>query len=135
MFLGSQSVSELGPGGSAGIETELDMNLGARDVLSGNVVSLSGKLPELSDHVKLKFKLFEEIYGVSGHVAVSEIKASETLMLSINTATTGGIVKKIKGNELEMSLQVPAVVFKGDNVGIARNINSHWRLIGYGEVL
>ena len=135
LFLGSQKVESLEPGGSAGIETELDMNLGARDVLSGNVVSVSGKLPELANSVRLRFKLFEEIYGVSGHVAVSEIKASETLMLSINTATTGGIVKKLKGDELEMSLQVPAVVFKGDNVGIARNINGHWRLIGYGEIL
>jgi len=32
-------------------------------------------------------------------------------------------------------LKVPAVVFKGDNVGIARNVAGHWRLIGYGEVL
>ncbi|MAG38140.1 translation initiation factor IF-2 subunit gamma [Candidatus Pacearchaeota archaeon] len=135
LFLGSQKVSTLGPGGSAGIETELDMALGARDILSGNVVSLSGKLPDLSSEIKLKFELFEEIYGVGGHVAVDPIKASETLMLSINTETTGGNVKRLKGAELEMNLKVPAIVFKGDNVGIARNINSHWRLIGWGEVL
>jgi len=135
LFLGSQKVNELGPGGSAGIETELDMALGARDILSGNVVSLAGKLPELSENINLKFKLFEEIYGVGGHVKVEQIKASETLMLSINTTTTGGNVKRIKGDELEMNLKVPAVVFKGDNVGIARNINNHWRLIGHGEII
>lgn len=135
LYLGSQKVNKLLPGGSAGIETELDMSLGARDLLAGSVVSLSGKLPELSESIKLRFKLFDEIYGVGGHTKVPEIKASETLMLSINTSTTGGNVKRIKSDEIEMNLKVPAVVFSGDYVGIARNINNHWRLIGYGEVL
>jgi translation initiation factor 2 subunit 3 len=135
LFLGSQKVSELRPGGSAGIETELDMNLGARDVLAGNVVSLFGKLPELSSEINVKFRLFDKLYGVRGDLPVEQIKASETLMLSVNTSTTGGIVKKIKDDELQMNLKVPAVVFPRDCVGIARNVNNHWRLIGHGEVL
>ena len=56
-------------------------------------------------------------------------------MLSVNTSITGGAVKSIKGEELELSIKVPIVAFKGDNVGIARSINGHWRLIGYGEIL
>jgi len=27
------------------------------------------------------------------------------------------------------------VVLKGDNLGLARNINGHWRLIGWGEIV
>jgi translation initiation factor 2 gamma subunit (eIF-2gamma) len=27
------------------------------------------------------------------------------------------------------------VAFKGDNIGIARNIEGHWRLIGWGEII
>ena len=57
------------------------------------------------------------------------------LMLSINTAMTVGVVKRMNKDQLEFSLKIPIVPCKGDNLGIARNINSHWRLIGYGEVL
>ena len=96
-----------------------------------------GKLPEITSNVKLKFKLFPEIYGLGGHTKVEDVKASETLMISVNTSTSGGDVKKIKGsaNQIELNLKIPIVGFKGDNVGIARNIGGHWRLIGYGEIL
>ena len=48
---------------------------------------------------------------------------------------TVGVVKHIKRDVIEMSLKIPLVPFKGDNVGIARNVNNHWRLIGYGEIV
>jgi translation initiation factor 2 subunit 3 len=75
------------------------------------------------------------MYGLGGHVKVDAIKPSEMLMLSVNTSITGGMVKTIKGDVAEFSLKVPIVPNKGDNVGIARSINNHWRLIGYGEIL
>ena len=72
---------------------------------------------------------------MGGHTKVEDVKASETLMISVNTSTSGGDVKKIRGAEVELNLKIPIVAFKGDNVGLARNIAGHWRLIGYGEVL
>ena len=56
-------------------------------------------------------------------------------MLSINTTTTVGQVKKLKNNEAELSLKIPVVPLKGESLGIARNIEGHWRLIGFGEIL
>jgi translation initiation factor 2 subunit 3 len=135
LFRGSEEVKELTPGGSMGIETELDMGLGAGDKLAGNVVGLDGKLPELKKSLKLNYELFDEVFGVGGHVKVEEVKPGETLMLSINTSITGGAVHNIGKGEMEIGLKVPAVVFKGDNVGLARSVGGHWRLIGYGEVL
>ena len=38
-------------------------------------------------------------------------------MLSINTTITVGIVEKIKGNEIELSLNIPIIALKGSNVG------------------
>jgi len=32
-------------------------------------------------------------------------------------------------------LNIPIIALKGDNVGVARNINGHWRLIGFGEIV
>ncbi len=135
LFKGSEKVEELTPGGSMSIETELDMSIGKNDSLAGNVVSLVGKLPELTHKVKVKYKLFNEVYGSSGHIKVDNLKTAETLMLSVNTATTGGNVKAVRGDEIEIELKVPISEFKGDNVGIARNIGGHWRLIGYGEIV
>jgi translation initiation factor 2 subunit 3 len=135
LFKGSKEVKELTPGGSMSLETELDMALGKNDSLAGNVASLSGKLPQLATTVNVKYNLFPEVFGVGGHVKTEGIKPSENLMLSVGTSMTVGMVKYIRGNNIEILLKIPIVPFKGENVGLARNINGHWRLIGYGEIL
>jgi len=135
VFKGSKEEKELTPGGSMSIETSLDMSLGKNDALAGCVASKPGILPELSETLKIKFSLFPKIFGVSENLKLENLKPSETLMLSVNTSMTLGVVKKISGNQAELHLKVPIISFKGDNVGIARNINNHWRLIGHGEIL
>ncbi len=135
LFNGSERVEELTPGGSMSIETELDMALGKSDSLAGNVLSREGKMPETKMELTISHKLFPEVFGLGGHTKVEAIKPSELLMLSINTSITGGTVKTIRGDNLNIILKVPVVPMKGENVGIARNIAGHWRLIGYGEIV
>ncbi|MEI6849539.1 MAG: translation initiation factor IF-2 subunit gamma [archaeon] len=135
LFNGSKEVQSLTPGGSMSIETSLDMALGKNDTLSGCVASLKGKLPEITTSIKVKHALFPEIFTSQMPTKVEAIKPSEMLMLSINTSMTVGMVKRINKDEMEFTLKIPIVPQKGDNFGIARNINNHWRLIGYGEVL
>ncbi len=132
---GSQSVKEVSPGVSIAIETELDPFLTKADSLSGCVVGLKGKLPEISYKVRIKTELFKEVLGISEHKEVSALKTKEILMLSVNTTISVGTVEKINKNEVELFLNIPIVLLKGSNVGIARNINSHWRLIGFGEII
>ena len=134
LFKGSKKVEELTPGGSMSIETSLDMVFGKADILAGNVVSIKGKLPELTQNLKLKYTLFPEVFGLKDKVKVEPIKHGELLMLSVNTSTTGGSVSSLKNDYMEVSLKVPAVSFKEDNVGIARNVQGHWRLIGHGKI-
>lgn len=135
LFNSSKEVSVLTPGGSVSIETSLDMSLGKSDALAGCIASLPGKLPEITEAVKIKYSLFPEVFTQSESKKVEPIKPSEMLMLSINTAMTIGVVKRMNKDQIEFSLKIPIVPCKGDNLGIARNINNHWRLIGYGEVL
>ena len=134
LFSGSKKVEQLTPGGSASIETGLDMFLGKADSLAGNVVSISGKLPSPILKLKLKYGLFPEVFGIGGHNKVEDLKKGEILMLSINTSITGGSIGNLSKDIAELDLKVPVVIFQGDNVGIARNVKGHWRLIGYGEV-
>ena len=56
-------------------------------------------------------------------------------MLSVNTTITVGKIEKTKSNEADISLRIPIVPLKGDSIGLARNINGHWRLIGFGEIM
>jgi translation initiation factor 2 subunit 3 len=135
LYNGSNSVSELTPGGSMSVETELDMSLGKGDQLAGNVLSVKGKLPEASQTLKISYSLFPQMFSPTGSVAVEAIKPSEMLFLSINTSMTVGVVKKVNKAEIELSLKVPVVAFKNDNVAIARNVNTHWRLIGHGNII
>lgn len=132
---GDKSVKEITPGASISIETSLDPFLAKADSLTGCVAGLEGKLSEISHKIKIKKQLFKEILGVSEHQKVEPIKPRELLMLSVNTTITVGTAEKMSGEELDLNLNIPIVALKGDNVGIARNVNGHWRLIGFGEIL
>jgi len=132
---GDSTVKEIKPGASISIETELDPFLTKTDSLTGCLVSTKGNLPEISDKIKIKSELFKEVLGMSGHQKVEPLKTKEMLMLSVNTTITVGTIEKMKGNEVELNLNIPIVALQGDNVGLARNINNHWRLIGWGEIL
>jgi len=155
---GNKSVSEVYPGVSISIETELDPFLTKSDSLTGCLVSTKNNLPDITYKPKIKAELFKQVLGISEQKQVEPIKTKEMLMMSVNTTITVGIVEKIKNDtlkgipqraqesqggtrpatqasEIELSLNVPIVALQGDNVGIARNINSHWRLIGFGEII
>ena len=132
---GNRSVEEVLPGASISIETCLDPYLTKADSLTGCVVSTKGELPEITHKIKIKTKLFKEVLGTEERKQVDPIKTKEMLMLSVNTTITVGIVEKIKDNEIELNLNIPIIALKGDNLGIARNIDGHWRLIGWGEII
>ncbi len=135
LYKGNASVKEIFPGASISIETELDPFMTKTDSLTGSIASIKGSLPEITYKTKIKTKLFKEVLGEKEKKNVEEIKTKEMLMLSVNTTITVGTVEKISKEEVEINLNIPIVALKGDNVGIARNIAGHWRLIGFGEII
>lgn len=137
IYKGAESIEEIYPGASISIETSLDPFMTKTDALNGCIVSLKGKLPEITSKIKIRTNLFKEVIGTEHSQKVEPIKTKEMLMLNVNTTTTVGIVEKIdnKTGELELSLNIPIIALKGENAGIARNINNHWRLIGFGEII
>ena len=132
---GNESVKEVFPGVSISIETSLDPVMTKADTLNGCLVSKKGTLPEITYKTKLKTRLFEEVIGITDKKKTEPLKHKEMLMLSVNTTITVGTIEKIKNDEVELSLNIPIVAVKGDNVGMARNIQGHWRLIGFGEIV
>lgn len=135
MQKGNHQIKEAFPGGSLAIETELDPSLTKSDSLSGCICSSQGNLPEITERLKIKFKLFKTYFSNEEELEIVNLKSNEPLMVSINTSTTIGIVSKINKDEAELLLKIPIVPLKGESIGIARNSNGHWRLIGFGEIV
>ena len=135
LYRGNHSIKEAGPGGSLAIETELDMTMTKADNLSGCVAGIAGTLPEIKNKLKLKAHCFNMVFGAEESIKVDEFKVSEMLMLSVNTSISVGRVTGIFEDEISLELNIPVIAFSKDNVGIARNISGHWRLIGFGEVV
>ncbi len=131
---GDESIKEALPGASIAIETNLDPSLTKADGLTGCLVSKKGFLPDITYNIKINYSLFKEVLGIAENQKIEPIKTKEVLMLSVNTTITVGTVEKIKGDEIELSLNIPIIALKGSNVGLARNLNGHWRLIGWGEI-
>ena len=132
---GNKSVKNVLPGVSISIETGLDPFLTKTDSLAGCVVSTKNILPEISYKIKIKIILFKEVLGLGEHKKVEPLKTKEMLMLSANTTITVGTIEKINEDKAEINLNIPIIALKNDNVGIARNIEGHWRLIGWGEII
>jgi len=135
IYRGNYPIKQATPGGSLAFETELDNIFTKTDSLSGCLASKPDNLPEISNTIKLKYNLFKELVGEEKTAKIQDLNLSEMIMLSINTTTTVGKITKIKNKEIELLLKIPVVPIKGDSVGLARNIHSHWRLIGFGEIL
>ena len=135
MQKGKYQITEATPGGSLAIETELDPSLTKADSLSGGISSKEGFLPEITEEIEIKHTLFKKILGNEKHEQIQELKINEMLMLSINTSITVGKISKIKKDSIKLKLKIPVVPLKGESLGIARNLNGHWRLIGFGEII
>lgn len=132
---GKESIEKAYPGASISIETGLDPLLTKADSLTGCLVSKKGVLPDISHNIKINYSLFKEVLGLSKNNKTEPIKVKEMLMLSVNTTITVGIARKIKEDEIELSLNIPVIALKKSNVGIARKLSGHWKLIGWGEVI
>jgi translation initiation factor 2 subunit 3 len=135
MQKGEYPIKEALPGGSLAIETELDPALTKADALSGGIASTEGSLPEITDKIKMKYTLFKEVFGTGKHEPVQNLKPNEMLMLSLNTSITVGQISKTYKDAVDLSLKIPVVPLEGESIGIARNLNGHWRLIGFGEII
>jgi len=136
---GKNRLNEAISSGSLAIQTGLDPMLTKADSLAGCVVGLKGKVPDAVSAIKIKATLFKEIIGeekkTEEELRVAPLKMNEPLMISVNTTITVGFIAKMKANTIDLTLKTPVVILPDTKIGLARNIQGHWRLIGHGEVL
>lgn len=132
---GGQDVNEIYPGGSIAIMTGLDPAIVKSDSLSGNVVSLPGKLPPIWTEFNLEVHLLERVVGAKEDLVVEPVKMLEPLMLNINTAATVGVVSELRKKLVKCKLKLAVCANIGERVTISRRIDNRFRLIGYGLIV
>jgi translation initiation factor 2 subunit 3 len=131
---GGSSVKEALPGGSIGVMTSLDPTIVKSDKLTGSLVSLSGKLPSIWSDLNLEVTLLKRVVGLKEDLEVVPVKMNEALMLNVNSASTVGVVVKLKKNVVTCKLKLPVCAALGSRVTISRMIANRFRLIGYGVI-
>lgn len=132
--LGNIEVEEAKPGGLVAIGTELDPALTKNDNLVGNIVGKPGQLPPALWEISLEYKTLERVVGMKHMIKVEPIRPKESLMLTVGTMISWGIVNNVTKDILEVKLAKPIIALKKARVAISRRIMGRWRLIGWGTL-
>ena len=131
---GDIEVKEAHPGGLVAVRTLLDPSLTKADGLVGNVLGEPDHLPPVHFHLTLEYELLERMVGPKELMEVQPIRPNENLLISVGTATTRGVARKVGRDVLEADLARPVCADSGYRAAIGRKIGAGWRLIGYGIV-
>lgn len=123
-------LEEAKPGGLIGVGTTLDPAVVKGDLLVGQVIGEEGDLGEVVDDVDLEYLLIER-----KDFENPPLKAGEPLVISIGTATSIGMITKLKGKKLQLKLKRAIYCEKGDKVALSRRVKQRWRLSCFGTVI
>ena len=131
MQTAATSVETLRPGGSVALLTELDPSLVKSDKLSGSVVGLSGKMPQIYNELHIEPILLQRMVGAKEELVIEPIKKGEQLMLTVYAAATVGVVAELQKKQVHLKLKRPISAFPKAKIAISRRVGNRWRLIGY----
>jgi len=132
---GGSDIDTVKSGGSIGVLTLLDPSIIKSDQLTGNVLGLKDKLPDVWQSFTLKPCLLKRVVGTKEELNVGPIKKLEPLMLNVNSSLSIGFVDDLKKDIIHVNLKLPVCCFKEDRVTISRRFGDRWRLIGYAEIM
>ncbi len=125
------SLKEAHLGGLIAIGTDLDPFFCFSDKMVGQIVCEEKSKPILSNIIKIDYNKIERLIEPNQ----SEFKIGERVVLVIGSSAQVGVIKKInKNNEFEIMLARNAAFYPKNKVAVSRNVNSRWRLAGYGEI-
>ena len=127
---GKERLEEVKPGGLIGVATGLDPSLTKADGLVGNVVGYVGRLPPLHDTLAIEYELLERVDFEN-----QQLKQGEIFVISVGTATTLGVVEKIKKGIAHFKLKRVICAEKGARVALSRRVGQRWRLCGAGKIV
>ncbi|MEW6295450.1 MAG: translation initiation factor IF-2 subunit gamma [Candidatus Diapherotrites archaeon] len=123
-------IREASPGGLIAIKTLLDPSLTKNDQMKGQVIGAIDSLPEATRKLKLKIEYFKRQIKLKEN----ELKLNETIVASIGTAATLGVITSIKKDEIELTLKSGVMAEKDQKVALSKKENMRWRLTAIGII-
>ncbi|BCS90600.1 MAG: translation initiation factor IF-2 subunit gamma [Candidatus Micrarchaeota archaeon] len=116
-------------GGLVAFATEIDPFFTKSDSLVGSVVGLKGRAPDAIKSCTLSYhNLNRPDIPKRGFIE------NEQLVLIVGTATTVGVVTKVKKDKITVNLSKPVVILKSSKIAVFRRDNNRWRLTGYATL-
>ena len=127
------------PGGLIGVGTRIDPTLTRADRLVGQVLGLTGQLPDVYCSIEVSYYLLRRLLGVKTsdggkQAKVQRLTKGEILMVNIGSTATGGRVTGVKGDMAKIALTQPVCTQEEEKIALSRRVDKHWRLIGWGEI-
>ncbi len=135
LMAGTHSYEKIIPGGLSAVGTKLDPFLTKGDSLTGRIAGKPGKLPQMTMNLTVETHLLKRVVGFTEDMKVEPIKSKESLMLTVGTSNTVGLVTSARDSSAEIILKYPVAAREKERVALARRIDNRWRLIGYGTLL
>ncbi len=133
---GGINLDSMNAGGLCGMATELDPNFSKSDNLSGQVVSIKGKLPPIRSRVELEVSLLKEMVGSAGESnEIYPLRNGETLMVTVATAKSVGTISNNQKGKTFLNLKLPICANIGSRLSLSRRVGTRWRLIGHASII
>ncbi len=133
---GGMNLESMNAGGLCGMATQLDPYFSKSDNLSGQVVSIKGKLPPIRSKVELEVSLLKEMVGSSGESTdVYPLRNGEALMITVATAKSVGTVSNNQKGKVFLNLKLPICANVGSRLSLSRRVGTRWRLIGHASII
>ncbi|XP_065057223.1 eukaryotic translation initiation factor 2 subunit 3, Y-linked-like [Rhopilema esculentum] len=127
------------PGGLIGVGTKIDPTLCRGDRMVGQVLGAVGALPEIYTEFEINYHLLRRLLGVKTEgdkkgAKIQKLAKNEVLMVNIGSLSTGGRVIAVKKDLARIVLTQPVCTEIGEKIALSRRVESHWRLIGWGQI-
>ena len=134
IFTGGEPTDDIQPGGSMAFGTTLDPAVVKSDMLTGSLVGIPGKLPEVRYNLTLETHLLQRMVGSKEELNVKPLAKNEMLMMNVHSCVTVGVVTDPSKKKTTCTLKKPVAARVGDRVTLSRRVGDRFRLIGYGII-
>lgn len=121
-------------GGLIGIGTLLDPFLTQKDKLQGQIIGISGFMPDIYLEIHVKYRLMKYLLSNQGKEEdrkINKIKVGEKLQINCGSLRTLGLVSKTEKNNIWLQLERAVSIEKDQWMSLSRLVAKSWRLIGY----
>ncbi len=132
---GGHPLNDAWPHALIGVATNLDPIATKADRLAGSVLGRPDRLPEIVRRINVRdVYMLPKIVGAKVEIDNEPVRKNDILMVIVGTNINFGKVIDVHDGDLEIVLSRPIAFPRGERVGLGRQVEREWRLIGKGTL-